>query len=426
MSVIDNSMADIKNNSTVMGISSNTNIFGITSQKKNFDLTAPVLAESFDTISQFVGGNAAGASGSIAANTTLVREGVASLAITATNGGYYGTKIISLDCSQEWVWGVAVYVGSITGIVNLTIYLSSSATLASYFSHIISVSRLHVGWNVINIAPSEWSNTGGESWSNTMIRLRVRLSSNVSVTANVIFDGLYRSVNSRSKVMVVFDDNWDSAYTQGYLYMLSKGMVGTQYVISSYVNQPGRMTIGQLNECQDNGWCIANHTATHVNLASLPDQASVESELVICRDFLRINGFNSPLDVAYPNGAYDDKVLSAMDSLSMLSGSTVTPLYEATFSGVAERYLIGRHSVNNVDSLATMKNVIDTAIAKKTSVIILFHKIVASPSVSTEWSITNFRELIDYISSKASQIDPITMSEWRTRMQVAPLDISNS
>src|SRR5215469_17521463 len=103
--------------------------------------------------------------------------------------------------------------------------------------------------------------------------------------ADMELNGYYRP-----KVIIAFDDDYQSSYDYGYQYLKNYGMQGTEFVISSTVNGLGRTTTAELQEMYNYGWDMCNHTTTHPDLRTLT-QAQIVSEYQTCATYLVANGW---------------------------------------------------------------------------------------------------------------------------------------
>lgn len=382
---------------------------------QNYDLNLDTLLDDFETTSGWTQGQGSGSpSGVTSVDTVNVKTGSGALKIQATNGGVLNTKTISLNAANAATFGYWVYIDDVTKLSSITIYLSSVSNFASLFSYALAASNLLDGWNFVQVRRDLWTNTGSESWTNTMIRLRFRTDSVLGETVSTTFDSLYYRLYARPKVVITFDDGWDSAHTEGYTYMATKGLKGTHYVISGVVDQPGRITTANLTTAYNNGWSISNHTSTHQNLSTL-SQEEILTELQDCNEWLVSNGFaRTAGHVAYPNGGYNATVLSAMDTLGFKTGSTIISRQNNIVKGLEDKRLLKRYSLINSNSLATVKGYVDTAVSNGSTVFINFHKLVASPTVSTEWAISDFQALVDYVARlhNGGILDVVTVDDW--------------
>jgi Polysaccharide deacetylase len=98
-------------------------------------------------------------------------------------------------------------------------------------------------------------------------------------------------------VSLTFDDsNADQLPAEQKIHSL--GLDGTFYTVSGWVNQPGYLTLAQVQQIAADGNEIAGHTIEHPDLPTL---ALAEQEREICND--RVNLINwgfQPTDFAYP------------------------------------------------------------------------------------------------------------------------------
>lgn len=385
---------------------------------QNYEISSGTLFEDFETFANFAGGNGGGASGSIAADTINFKTGVQGLQVNATNGGYFATKTISFNATNSGTYGMWVYIPSTTNLFSVTLYLSSSTAFTSFFSNAWGVATLHNGWNFLNVNRSSWSNTGSESWSNTMVRLRVRVDTTASQTSSVTFDSIYYGIYARPKVCITFDDCFASAYTVGYPYMDGYSLRGTFGVISSLIDTPTYMTTAQLSAAYNNKWDVVNHTASHPDLTSLSDTAAVRAEISPASSYIRTHGFDrscSSKILLYPTGTYNDTVIAAAQAENMLIARSVKSRNQATVKGIDSSYIIKAKELrSDTTTLAIAKGWVDNAVATGETLHLFAHKITTTPGAFTEWSTANFQALIDYIAGyvRQQQLDVVTLPEW--------------
>jgi len=374
----------------------------------NYEIKQGTLLESFQTIGDWTRG---GAAGSIAEDTEHFTEGDRSLALTFASGTsvFYDKTISTVVRGNLPAMLLKVYVPSLTNLGSVALYIASVSNFSKFFSKTIQATALHEGFNYIPIAPSEWSNTGGESWSNTMVRLRIRVNATAG-TPSVSFCSIHTYQYNRPKVVVTFDDSWDSQYTKAYAYMSPLGLKGTIYAIGSKLGTAGYCTLAQLQEMYAAGWDICNHGS--VNLTTLLTQAEQETEIsgeeAYIAEFTR-----SKKHYAYPNGGYDDNARNALFALGYKTARTIIDRQQANY--LDEKHLITRYGVYNGTSVASAKGYIDRAIEQGSSVWLNYHLIVDSDAdVSTKVLTANFNEVMDYIKAKvdARSIDCVTVSEW--------------
>lgn len=374
----------------------------------NYEIKRGTLLESFQTIGDWTRG---GAAGSIAEDTEHFTEGDRSLALTFASGTsvFYDKTISAVVRGDFPSIFLKVYVPSLTDLTSIALYIASQSNFSKYFSKTILATALHPGYNYIQIYPSEWTNTGSESWLNTMVRLRIRVNATTG-TPSVSFCSLHTYQYNRPKVLVTFDDSWDSQYLKAFAYMSTLGLKGTIYAIGSKLGTANYCTIAQLQEMYAAGWDIGNHGS--VNLTTLGTQAEQETEIsseeAYIAEFTR-----SKKHYAYPNGGYDDNARNALLALGYKTARTIVDRQQANY--LDEKYLINRYGVYNGTSVASAKGYIDRAIEQGSSVWLNYHQIVdADADVDTKVLTADFNEIMDYIKAKVSarSIDCVTVSEW--------------
>lgn len=291
-------------------------------------------------------------------------------------------------------------------VAEASLLLSTSGLFTEYFTLNLKnflVTPPNDEWIEINCTISDFENTTGSANWATVNDMIIRTSATAGNTPTVWADGFVRyPVTSRGCVSIVFDDGWDSQYTQAKLKMDQYNFPGTAYVIWDAVGDSGYMTQAQIEGLAAVGWDIAGHGG--VNLTTMT-QAEVESDLREMRDYLDTYGFRGADNYALPNGGYNDTVLKQIYKYFGTARS---------IDGLKQsRHLIPRRpsavSVTNATSTATLQGYIDNALANGDWLIITFHKIVTTATEDTEYSIANFGTFIDYVAS--SGIDVLTVSD---------------
>lgn len=372
------------------------------------------LAENFETLGDWT----KGASGTMTADTTNFKTGAASLQLAAlVSNSCLATKTVSLDLSNALVIKYSVYTADPSNISAVTLYFSNDAGFTNFYSRAISTSgNFTKGWNTITIPRGLFSATGSPSWSSTIVRLRVRLDAAAGGGQSVSFDSLYAGNKHRPKVVLTFDDGWDTQLTEGYTYMATKGLKGVCYVPNVTIGTANYMTVANLRTLYEAGWDIGNHGYTHTNLTTLGTQAEMESEISLNKDWLDGLGFTrASSHFAYPNGGYNDTVLAAMAAQNMLTGRTVLGTTAVITAQPPDNpYIIRIQNLGNANSLASVKATIDTCVDMGTVLFVNGHKLVALATADTEWAIADFQSLIDYLYNKVTtnKLDMVTVSEW--------------
>lgn len=379
-----------------------------------------ILFEDFETFGDW----SKYAGDSIEDNTTEYREGAHSLKINSVNGASCSAeKTISKDLSgaDNFVFWLYVH-DNLTKNDYIAIYFSSVTDYSKYMVGTISGSQIKKGWNRLVICKSYFSATGGESWSNTMIRLRFRVCALAGENASFSFDDFRYNYRARAKCIIAFDDGTDSQYLKAKPIMDGNAQAGVAFVITDNVDVGGYMTKAQLETLRDAGWDISNHSKTHPDLRGCTPE-ELEDEVNGAYDWLVANGFSdSAMFFAYPYGYYTDYdnpdtvVIDKVKENHKTARATHLGDFQAHFTYDDDNidFILKVKAVSNTTPVATIKGWIDRAEENNGLLILLFHKIVdADADLSTEYLTADFEEISDYLKTKedAGDMQVITFSD---------------
>lgn len=381
-----------------------------------YEYSPGTLFEGFEDSTEWTLGGTAG--GALSNSTSIFKSGSKSLKLTSVaNGNATATKTISANFATSTGFYIWVYVEDATSLANLfdiRVQISSTTDFSKFFGRTFQ-QNLHEGWNKVLLGKANFANTGSESWANTMIRLRVRVSTDGSAgPASVYFDSFYKDYYARPKILVTFDDGRDSQYSVAYPIMKARGIKGTCFIISGRVDTATYMTTAQLRELHNEGWDMCNHTLSHIKMDTY-NTADSQAEVTSCANFLSGLGFtrrNEHLHVAYPLGGYNADVLVGMANAGMVTARTVLDRNQA--HEIDSQYLLTRQFHGYTQSQATYYAFIDKVIADGGSVQINYHKIIPSDGTDTgvEVYTSQFTDMMDYIASKRNVADIVTLTEW--------------
>lgn len=369
----------------------------------------PVVFEGFENSA-----NWSVSVGSINDDTSKVQSGNQSIKmITGSGTACDITKIINSDLSRSGVISLNIYAPTLDGISDLRILISSSTSFAKYFQ--IIVQGLHEGWNHILVGRNEWTNVSSEDWSNTMVRLRLRLNAAASSVGTLYVDNLTVSGYSRPKCIISFDDIFASVHTLAFPYMQLKGIRGVVYLAEGKCNSsPSYANNSQISELHTAGWDIGNHTETHAALGTLT-LSQQQTEISNCRDWIISQGWTNNAayrHVAYPGGSYDANTEASLLNTGSITGRTI---FDRTQAHELDAFwLRTRQALVHTTTLSQAKSYIDRTIASGGCIEINFHDIVTqgTASIAVEYGVDDFKAVIDYLLAKREQIDIITLTEW--------------
>ncbi len=186
--------------------------------------------------------------------------------------------------------------------------------------------------------------------------------------------------------------------------MQQYGIVGTVYVVPSWIGAPGYLTLAELTTLHNAGWTIASHSWDHTVLTSLTS-AEITTELQSTIDWLNNNGFgDGAYYLAYPYGQYNDTVLQVVSALGIKTARTVdwgtinpdgTIYPYETPLNYLELPIILIRSDTTRDA---WQSELDRSIAHEGTSIFLIHDIVTGTPVILETiTVATFTTIIDYI-----------------------------
>ncbi|GAA0361863.1 S-layer homology domain-containing protein [Bacillus horti] len=342
-----------------------------------------------------------------------VLEGESSVSLTTTTENTTtGARLqdLSLDLSQASNLMLRLYVEDIEKLSKFEVRLSSDPRMSSYLGYAHTRWQLVEGWNEIVIPMEKFSLVGSsESFKNVMTTLQVSVTQRGELPVTVLFDALYRDYEGNGKVIIQFDDGWESVYTKAYPLMKEKGIVGNMGIISNLVGNSNYASVDQLKEMYAGGWDIFNHTASHPRLTTLTDQ-QIEAEISSAKAFLIGNQMTRAADfLAYPYGDFNERVMSIASKYSQFA-RTVMPDFEVG-TPINPYRLKTIDLVNDIEP-AVYQEAIRTAAEHGTTVIFLLHRIEDTGTSSIIYRTKDFQAFLDYLYSYRQEVDVLSISEW--------------
>jgi peptidoglycan/xylan/chitin deacetylase (PgdA/CDA1 family) len=296
---------------------------------------------------------------------------------------------------------VYVYLHSaLADYLSIKLWFSTDATFAKdiSMSREITATSHKNGWNCFDFYRSQYTTDGTQlANTDTITRMKIQVNSRTTNIVEASFDQILSNVQGVPAVMISLDDGRSSVYTEAFAYMKTKKAKGTAFVISGNVDTATYITSAQIQEMNAAGWLMGNHSNDGTVLTSL-SQANAQANLVTCKNFLSALGCTRGIyHVAYPGGNSSETVRAALAAESMLSGRMN---WVDTFPAVSEDlwYTYGCNFPAYNTSLATVKALVDSAVSDKRVCGLGFHELVSSPA-ATQWKISDFQALIDYIKT---------------------------
>lgn len=115
------------------------------------------------------------------------------------------------------------------------------------------------------------------------------------------------------KVLIDFDDGWESNYTRAVPLLLEYGFPATFFInINCIEEHPYFMTWEQIDDLHAKGFLIGNHLVRHINMTQHSNKV-LRAEIAGCAVRLITRGLPKPIVLAYPGFHCDDRVKSIVE-----------------------------------------------------------------------------------------------------------------
>ncbi len=277
-----------------------------------------------------------------------------------------------------------------------------------YYSLTYSVAHEYGGqnWFEIGCSPSNMNTTGTPDLT-AINAIRLYVKDNPVGVFNIWFQSIsIVSPPAQGIVSLTFDDGHTSIFTQGVKKMSEYAMPGTLYMETDQVGGTNYVNLQQLKSMQnDNGWDIAAHHQD--DYFTTLDANTLEESIRSTKSYLLANGFQKGADhLAYPHGNYNQTVLPVVAKYFKTGRQSSSQAHDTLPSANPLRIKAFHVDYTNAGSIAAE---ITKAVNNKDWLILVFHKILASPVDTTDISITDFESIIDSIASSDARV--MTVSE---------------
>jgi peptidoglycan/xylan/chitin deacetylase (PgdA/CDA1 family) len=359
----------------------------------------------------------------IAAATTP--DGVTAIKGVSASGGHLRMNYDPVGGS-DWTnaKGIEIDVycetATTTGIT-AACFLANDSGFAAYF--VSGDFIIKPGWNKIRLGRRDFTTgAGSPTWAADMAVFRISFSLVAATVLTMYVKGLSKAGAARPQVPIIFDDGYESVYTEAFPYMAARGLVGTVGVISSKVGTSGFMTESQLDELHDAGWALCNHTQLHQqNVLSTAVQSICYDEIMACQEYLVSKGWtrdNEHLFFFAPYGEFSDPYLAAAVQTGCVMFRGLFSTNENLTSDPPMSDTPGNlfpcavQGTNSTWTLAQMTNKLDRIISGGRTVTgYLFHDIATPADSSIKTTIANFQGWCDYAYRRKAVCDFPTVPE---------------
>ena len=140
----------------------------------------------------------------------------------------------------------------------------------------------------------------------------------------VSFVDCFEEEIKNKRIILTFDDGYESVYTKSFRYLLKKNLPFVCFLVTDYINKPNYLTEQQICEMLESGlFTIGSHGKTHIVLDKI-ETDDLESEIVQSKELLeKIFGIQVSL-FAYSHGVFNKKCIQMIKKAGYRSAFAAT------------------------------------------------------------------------------------------------------
>jgi peptidoglycan/xylan/chitin deacetylase (PgdA/CDA1 family) len=346
--------------------------------------------------------------GTIADDTADYIIGTQSLVVTDT-AAQKGSLALDLTGKMLALWMKLDSVGATDDIV---VY-AADATFANYYNWTITAGEdaspwFRTGEWVLVTLPFENAAVVGAPNRASLATLRVRALSTATFHINAIGTVAESTTWPNGLVSITFDDGYDDTLLAAQQSMTPKGLTGTLFTIPEAIGAVDFLTEAQLADLQNvHGWDIQAHG---LDTYTLMTEDELRAEWSATKEWFAARGLGRPDHLAYVGGQNDDTVVKVAREF-FTTARTVSGRTLETWPPAGPHRLRAMSSISSAsggNSVATVQAAIDRAKAGGNWLILVFHRIVDTPSSTVECSWTDFNAILDYVNSSGVDVRTVT------------------
>jgi Polysaccharide deacetylase len=171
---------------------------------------------------------------------------------------------LRLDISEADIFSFWVNIPDVHRIENIALYVAADETFTRFLASSIDVrDDIAPGPQMMAISIKELQAHGGMTVQDIATTVQLRITSETG-DGSASFDHLYYGRRATPKIVISFDDNWLTQFTEAFPYMMRKGVPGTIYAIQETIGLDRYMSLPMLKDVYATGWDVGNHTTDHM------------------------------------------------------------------------------------------------------------------------------------------------------------------
>lgn len=379
------------------------------------------LLEGFEDATEWT----ASGSGVITNDAVHYKAGTQGVKLFSTTD-HSGTmkKTINLDLSSVDNFSLWFYVDNVISFVQIK--FASTTNSSEYLTYSYTGVAGKTGWHHLILNKADFTSVGGESWSNTMIRLSLIAKTTTAGDMNCTFDNLTYSYAGKAKILLDFDDATADAYTKVYPIMAAAGFVGNIPTNVFRIDVLGNyMTSAELTTMYNAGWDIVNHGYSHLEMVGL-SASEIDHEVNGEYDWLISHGFTRSAKFYVYGSGYNNEIIAKIRERHVQARlySTIGNCHShLTYDSSTDNFTMPiSFPILSTDSVASIETVIDNCISKGIPCRLVFHQVADSAIGGIYYLTTDFQSVIDYIKTKtdAGLAEVVTYSQYYSEYGNAP------
>ena len=258
-------------------------------------------------------------------------------------------------------------------------------------------------WVEVSVPPSAWDIAGDIDWKNIdSILVSVADTGNKRITVEIADIKVVPMTKTSGVVSFCIDDGLIDTM-QAFTIMERMKIRGTVFIDVKEISNKGFISSAQLGDLNAAGWDIGGHNMGILTKYSAED---LSKNLNDTSKYLKERNFQGSNLYALPNGGRNSSIIQELSK-------NFNFIFNIDGMSNNQNHLvktnINRHSIDKHTSLALAKKWIDDAMTNNEWVIINFHTFSDTWEKEEDWTIEDFKSLMEYVIS--SNIPVMTISE---------------
>jgi len=214
-----------------------------------------------------------------------------------------------------------------------------------------------------------------------------------------------------TRIVFMFDDGWESVYSEAYEVMDKYGYTGSIPVIPSLIDEKEYMSYEQLSELYLKGWDLLNHSYSH-------KENTYENTNKLLQDFNRAREWmrnryigNSSDMVVLPYGEINPYLIGQLRDAGYRNVRTSSNIIVLHKNDI-EYYPVTTISLLTDVTANKVKEILAQRVSEPQIIIFILHKIGDRDNGSgMTYSKENFEEIILFLNERSDELEVINYSQ---------------